>query len=155
MRHARLLIVEDEADLLKSLGLGLTEAGFAVTSAGSAESAEKAVTEQGFDIIVLDLRLPGKGGIDFLRELRGAGKATPVLVLTARGSLDDRVIGLDSGADDYLIKPFAFAELLARLRALIRRHASPAQSTLRVADLEFDTVRRRASRGGREVGLSP
>jgi two-component system copper resistance phosphate regulon response regulator CusR len=78
-----------------------------------------------------------------------------VLVLTARGSLEDRVIGLNSGADDYLTKPFAFAELLARVRALIRRHASPAQSILRVADLEFDTVRRRASRGGRELGLSP
>ena len=155
MRDARLLIVEDEADLLKSLSRGLTEAGFAVTCAGSAERAEEAIAEQSFDIIVLDLRLPGKDGIDLLRELRAAGNATPVLLLTARGSLDDRVIGLDSGADDYLTKPFALAELLARLRALIRRHASPAQSTLRVADLEFDTVRRRASRGGRELGLSP
>ena len=155
MRDARLLIVEDEADLLKSLSRGLTEAGFAVTCAGSAERAEEAIAEQNFDIIVLDLRLPGKDGIDLLRELRAAGNATPVLLLTARGSLDDRVIGLDSGADDYLTKPFALAELLARLRALIRRHASPAQSTLRVADLEFDTVRRRASRGGRELGLSP
>lgn len=155
MRNARLLVVEDEADLLKNLYRGLTEAGFTVSRAASAESAEKALTEQSFDIIVLDLRLPGKSGIDLLRQLRGAGNATPVLVLTARSSLDDRVIGLDSGADDYLIKPFAFAELTARLRAVIRRGVNPAQSTLRVSDLEFDTVRRRAMRRGREVGLSP
>ena len=155
MRDPRLLIVEDEADLLRSLSRGLAEGGFDISCAGSAERAEKAIAEQGFDIVVLDLRLPGKDGIDLLREMRAAGNSTPVLVLTARGSLDERVIGLDSGADDYLIKPFAFAELLARVRALIRRHASPVQSTLRVADLEFDTVRRRASRGGRELSLSP
>jgi two-component system OmpR family response regulator len=155
MRESRLLIVEDEASLRKSLNRGLSEAGFAVTCASNAKSAEKAIAEQGFDTIVLDLRLPGKGGIDLLRELRAAGNATPVLVLTARGSLDDRVIGLDSGADDYLIKPFAFAELTARLRALIRRRSTLEQSILRVADLEFDTVRRRAARGQREVALTP
>jgi DNA-binding response OmpR family regulator len=145
MADARLLIVEDEAELLKSVSRGLSEAGFEVTGAGSAEAAESILAEQNFDAIVLDLRLPGKNGIFFLRQFRAAGNATPVLVLTARGSLEDRVIGLNSGADDYLTKPFAFAELLARVRALIRRHASPAQSILRVADLEFDTVRRRAS----------
>src|SRR5260221_5837542 len=155
MRDPRLLIVEDEADLLRSLSRGLAEAGFDISCAGSAERAEKAIAEQGFDIIVLDLRLPGKDGIDLLREMRAAGNSTPVLVLTARGSLDERVIGLHSGADDYLTKPFAFAELLARVRALIRRHASPVQPVLRAADLEFDTVRRRASRGGRELSLSP
>jgi two-component system, OmpR family, copper resistance phosphate regulon response regulator CusR len=155
MRDPRLLIVEDEADLLRSLSRGLAEAGFDISCAGSAERAEKAIAEQGFDTVVLDLRLPGKDGIDLLCEMRAAGNSTPVLVLTARGSLDERVIGLDSGADDYLTKPFAFAELLARVRALIRRHAGPAQSTLRVTDLEFDTVRRRASRGGRELSLSP
>jgi DNA-binding response OmpR family regulator len=155
MADARLLIVEDEADLLKSVSRGLSEAGFAVVGAGSAESAESLLAEQNFEAIVLDLRLPGKNGIFFLRQLRAAGNATPVLVLTARGSLEDRVVGLNSGADDYLTKPFAFAELLARVRALIRRHASPAPSILRVGDLEFDTVRRRASRGGRELGLSP
>src|SRR5579864_9351592 len=121
MQNARLLVVEDEADLLKNLYRGLTEGGFVVSRAASAESAEKAIAEQSFDVIVLDLRLPGRSGIDLLCQLRAAGNATPVLVLTARSSLDDRVIGLDSGADDYLIKPFAFAELTARLRALIRR----------------------------------
>jgi two-component system copper resistance phosphate regulon response regulator CusR len=151
----RLLIVEDEAELLKSLRLGLTEDGFAVTCAHSAERADQLLADQTFDIIVLDLRLPGKDGIDLLRELRAAGNPTPVLALTARGSLDDRIIGLDSGADDYLTKPFAFAELLARLRALIRRQANASQSILKVADLEFDTLRRRASRGGRDLGLSP
>jgi two-component system, OmpR family, copper resistance phosphate regulon response regulator CusR len=155
MREARLLIVEDEAGLLDSLRLGLTEDGFAVASANSAESAERLIADQTFDAIVLDLRLPGKDGIDLLRELRAQGNSTPVLILTARGSLDERIIGLNGGADDYLTKPFAFAELLARLRALIRRHAHAAQPTLRVADLEFDTVRRRASRGGRDLGLSP
>ncbi len=152
---ARLLIVEDEAELRKSLSIGLMEAGFAATCAGSAESAGKTVAAEDFDAIVLDLRLPGKSGLDFLRELRAGGNATPVLILTARGSLDDRVIGLESGADDYLVKPFALAELIARLRALIRRRSSALQSTLRVADLEFDAVRRRASRGGRELSLSP
>jgi DNA-binding response OmpR family regulator len=155
MRDARLLIVEDVADLLKDLRLGLSEDGFAVTCADSAESAEQLLADQTFDAIVLDLRLPGKDGIVLLRELRAAGNPTPVLALTARGSLDDRIIGLDSGADDYLTKPFAFAELLARLRALIRRRDNAVQSTLRVADLEFDAVRRRASRGGRDLSLSP
>ena len=155
MRNARLLIVEDEADLRKSLRLGLDEDGFAVTCADSAEEAERLLADQSFDAIVLDMRLPGKEGIDLLRDLRGAGNPTPVLVLTGRGSLDDRVIGLDSGADDYLTKPFAFAELLARLRALIRRHGNVAQSVVRVADLEFDPVRRRAIRHGRDLNLSP
>ena len=155
MQNARLLVVEDEADLLKNLYRGLTEGGFVVSRAASAESAEKAIAEQSFDVIVLDLRLPGRSGIDLLCQLRAAGNATPVLVLTARSSLDDRVMGLDSGADDYLIKPFAFAELTARLRALIRRGVNPPQSILRVADLEFDTVRRRAARRGLEIGLSP
>jgi len=155
MRDARLLIVEDQAELRKSLRLGLAEEGFTVTCADSAENAERLLTDQIFDAIVLDLRLPGKDGIELLRELRATGNATPVLALTARGSLDDRVVGLDSGADDYLTKPFAFAELMARLRALIRRRAIAAQSMLKVGDLEFDTVRRRASRDGRELGLSP
>jgi DNA-binding response OmpR family regulator len=155
MREARLLIVEDEAGLLESLRLGLTEDSFAVTCASSAENAERLIATQAFDAIVLDLRLPGKDGIELLHELRAAGNPTPVLILTARGSLDDRITGLDGGADDYLAKPFAFAELRARLRALIRRHAHAAQPTLRVADLEFDPVRRRASRGGRDLGLSP
>ncbi len=155
MRDVRLLIVEDEAELRKSLRLGLAEDGFTITCADRAEHAERLLADQVFDAIVLDLRLPGKDGIDFLREIRAAGNPTPVLALTARGSLDDRVIGLDSGADDYLTKPFAFAELLARLRALIRRRTIGTQSTLKAGGLEFDTVRRRALRDGRDLALSP
>ena len=155
MRDVRLLIVEDEAELRKSLRLGLTEDGFTVSCAASAESAERLIADQSFDAIVLDLRLPGKDGIELLRELRAAGNSTPVLALTARAALDDRIVGLDSGADDYLTKPFALAELLARLRALIRRRTIAAQPTLKVAGVEFDTVRRRAARDGRDLALSP
>ena len=154
MNGAHLLVVEDEVKLLNSLCRGLGEAGFAVLSAGSAEAAERAIAQGEFDAIVLDLRLPGKGGLDFLRELRAAGNATPVLILTAQGSLDDRVAGLDTGADDYLAKPFAFPELVARVRALIRRRGANPQSMLRVADLEFDTIKRRARRAGRDLNLS-
>ena len=153
MAGPQLLIVEDEAQLARDIARGLTEEGFAVMTAGSAEEAERAVASGAFEAIVLDRRLPGKDGLTFLRELRAAGNQTPVLVLTARGALEDRVTGLDGGADDYLVKPFAFPELIARLRALVRRYApSPL---IRVGDLELDTVKRRATRGGRELGLSP
>jgi two-component system, OmpR family, response regulator len=108
-----------------------------------------------FDALVLDLRLPGKDGLTLIRELRAAGNPTPVIVLTARGAVQDRVSGLEAGADDYLAKPFAFAELTARLKALIRRRTIGAPATLKVTDLEFDPVRRRATRGGRELALSP
>ncbi len=154
MNGSHLLVVEDEVKLLNNLCRGLGEAGFAVLSAGSAETAERAVAHGEFDAIVLDLRLPGKSGLDFLRELRASGNTTPVLVLTAQSALSERVEGLDSGADDYLGKPFAFPELVARVRALIRRRGSNPQPVLRVADLEFDTVKRRAHRGGRELNLS-
>ncbi|MGH7843318.1 MAG: response regulator, partial [Candidatus Binataceae bacterium] len=123
MNEAHLLVVEDDVRLLNHLCRGLGEAGFAVMSAGSAEAAERAVAGGEFTAIVLDLRLPGKDGLEFLRGLRAAGDTTPVLILTARGELDERVSGLDAGADDYLAKPFAFPELVARLRALVRRRA--------------------------------
>jgi DNA-binding response OmpR family regulator len=154
MNGAHLLVVEDEVKLLNNLCRGLGEAGFAVLSAGSAEAAERAVANGEFDAIVLDLRLPGKSGLDLLRELRAAGNATPVLILTAQSALKERVEGLESGADDYLGKPFAFPELVARIRALIRRRGGKPQPILRVADLEFDTVKRRARRSGRELTLS-
>jgi DNA-binding response OmpR family regulator len=152
-----LLVVEDEVQLLKNLCRGLGEEGFSVLSASSAEAAQRAVMNGQFDAIVLDLRLPGKDGLEFLHELRASGNLTPVLVLTARASLEQRVIGLDSGADDYLVKPFAFPELVARIRALARRGLNPSQRqpTLRLADLEFDTVKRRGWRAGRELNLSP
>ncbi|HJU28812.1 MAG TPA: response regulator transcription factor [Candidatus Binataceae bacterium] len=150
-----LLVVEDEIKLLNNLCRGLGEEGFAVLSAGSAEAAERAIANGEFDAIVLDLRLPGKDGLEFLRGLRAAGDTTPVLVLTARGSVSERVVGLETGADDYLVKPFAFPELVARIRALARRRVGATPATLRVADLEFDSVRRRARRADRELSLSP
>lgn len=153
--NEHLLVVEDELKLLNELCRGLSEEGFAVLTAGNAEVASKVVASSEFAAIVLDLRLPGKDGLEFLRELRASGNSTPVLILTARDSLAERVSGLDGGADDYLTKPFAFAELVARLRALIRRRASAPQPVLRVADIEFDTIRRRARRAGQELALSP
>lgn len=155
MGDARLLVVEDEAALRTSIVRGLAEDGFKVSAAASAEQAETILASATFDAIVLDLRLPGKDGLELLRALRDSGDSTPVIALTARASLEDRVAGLDSGADDYLAKPFAFAELLARLRALIRRGTTATQPTLRVAGLEFDTIRRRAWCDGRELALSP
>jgi len=150
-----LLLVEDEAALAHSLLRGLTEEGFAVDWAPSAEAAEGEFARKGHDLIVLDLRLPGRDGLDFLRDLRGRGSAVPVIVLTARGSVEERVTGLDSGADDYLVKPFAFAELLARIKALARRHFVSPSPVLKVADLEMDTIRRKVWRAGRELSLSP
>ena len=155
MPSSQLLVVEDEERLLGYLRAGLTEEGFAVTGAASAEAAEQILSAAHFATIVLDLRLPRKDGIQFLRELRERGGLTPVLILTARDSLTERVAGLDAGADDYLAKPFAFAELVARIRALIRRGTPSPQALLQVADLAFDTASRRVRRSGQELNLSP
>ena len=155
MRPSHLLIVEDEVKLRNNVCRGLGEESFTVCGVRDAESAEQALATSDFDSIVLDLRLPGKDGITWLREIRAAGNATPVLILTARGSVAERVMGLKCGADDYLVKPFAFAELLARIRALVRRRFSSAQPLLKVADMEFDTVTRRVRRAGQEINLSP
>jgi two-component system OmpR family response regulator len=155
MHPTRLLIVEDEAKLRSSICRGLGEENFAVCSVDSAEAAGQALAASDFDALVLDLRLPGKDGLTWLRELRAAGHTIPVLILTARGSVDERVIGLECGGDDYLVKPFAFAELVARIRALTRRQLSLVQPILRVADVEFDSVTRRVRRAGQEINLSP
>lgn len=155
MESPHLLVVEDEAQLLNNLCRGLGEEGFSVLGASSAEAAQRAVENGQFDAIVLDLRLPGRDGLEFLSEIRAVGNVTPVLILTAHGSLEERVAGLDKGADDYLVKPFAFPELIARLRALLRRRANAPQRILRVGNLEFDSVRRRVRRDGHELGLSP
>ncbi len=155
MQALRILLVEDESRLAESLKQGLTEEGFSVECAGSAEAAEPIIARGSLDLIVLDRQLPGKNGIELLREMRAAGNQTPVLILTAYGSLDDRVSGLDSGGDDYLTKPFAFAELVARIKALARRSAAPSSPILKVGDLEFDTVKRRARIGEHNLNLSP
>lgn len=155
METLSLLLVEDEERLADNLRRGLIEEGISVHWAASAEAAEQELKHRAYGLIVLDLRLPGKDGLDFLRELRTRGNAVPLLILTARGSVEERVTGLDAGADDYLIKPFAFSELVARVRALARRRLTSAQVVLKVADLELDTVKRRARRSGRPLNLSP
>ncbi|HEY6394692.1 MAG TPA: response regulator transcription factor [Candidatus Binataceae bacterium] len=156
MQENSVLLVEDEARLAGNLRQGLSEAGIKVEWANSAELAAEMLAEKSFDLMILDLQLPGKDGIAFLRELRAAQNHIPVLILSARSSLEERVSGLDSGADDYLPKPFAFAELLARVKAVARRRPGTAAGpVLRVADIELDTVKRRARRGGQPINLSP
>jgi len=150
----RLLIIEDQIKLQRSLKKGLEQDGHDVETARSGEEGYYAATTQEFDAIVLDLMLPGRDGMQVLHDLRTHGYARPVLILTARDSVEDRVAGLDGGADDYLVKPFAFAELLARLRALLRRDTTGRELVLRADDLEMDLVARRVVRDGAEIELS-
>jgi DNA-binding response OmpR family regulator len=155
MAALRILLIEDEARLANSVRQGLVEEDFTVEIAASAEAAEAPIARGALDLIVLDLGLPGKSGLEMLRELRAAGNQTPVLILTARGLLEERVAGLDSGGDDYLTKPFAFAELVARIKALARRPRAQASPILKVGELEFDTIKRRAKIGEHNLNLSP
>jgi heavy metal response regulator len=149
----RILVVEDEARVRSFLLRGLSEAGMAAEVATDGEEALALARTAAYDAIILDLGLPGRDGLDVLRELRANGCASPVLVLTARDAVDDRVRGLDGGADDYLVKPFAFAELLARLRTLLRR-GTPQSSVIRVGDLTLDAAARTAVRAGRRLELT-
>ncbi len=151
---ARVLIVEDQKKLLQSLRRGLEEEGYDVVTAATGEEGYYLATTGSPDAIVLDLMLPGRDGLKVLRDLRSQGYTKPVLILTARDTVEDRVAGLDGGADDYLVKPFAFAELLARLRALLRRDVSGRELTLRADDLEIDLLSRRVVRGGVELDLT-
>ena len=151
---SRLLVVEDQKKLLNSLRSGLEEEGYEVITASNGEQGYYAATTEAVDAVVLDLMLPGRDGITVLRDLRAKGFARPVLILTARDAVEDRVLGLDSGGDDYLVKPFAFAELLARLRALLRRDVSGRELVLRADDLEVDLLARRVVRGGVELDLT-
>ena len=151
-RHV--LLVEDDARVASSLTQGLTEIGHTVIAVKSAEAALKQLGSSRFDLVLLDLGLPGRDGLDVLRELRGRQDATPVLVLTARDALPDRVKGLDAGADDYLVKPYAFPELLARMRALLRRSQAAEPNRLRVADLDVDLVNRMVTRGAQPIPLT-
>ncbi len=151
----KLLIVEDEPKTGQYLQQGLSEAGFIVDLASDGLSGEQLALHNDYDLLVLDVMLPGQNGWQLLAHLRQAGLRMPVLFLTARDSVEDRVHGLELGADDYLIKPFAFAELLARIRTLLRRGQSPAQDTeLSLADLRLDLLRRRAERGGQRIELT-
>jgi DNA-binding response OmpR family regulator len=150
----RILLVEDDAVIASSLSKGLREQAYAVDIATDGDAAVYQAAVNPYDAVVLDVMLPKRDGFAVCRELRRRGLTTPVLMLTARDAVRDRIEGLDTGADDYLTKPFEFGELLARLRALLRRGPALAPAVLRVADLELDTHAQRATRAGRQVALT-
>jgi two-component system copper resistance phosphate regulon response regulator CusR len=153
----RLLLVEDEHDIQSFLKQALTDAGYEVDLAPDGKSAQGLALEHSYDILIVDLGLPDQDGISLILRLRQMNVRAPVLILSARRSVDDRVRGLEQGGDDYLTKPFALAELLARLRNLLKRNApSAAEATrIRVMDLELDLLRREATRGGQPLQLTP
>ncbi len=150
----RLLVIEDEAKVARALDDGLSREGYEVTVARTGEEGYYLLDSAPFDLVVLDLMLPGRDGLEVLATMRSRNRGLPVLIVTARDAVEDRVIGLDAGADDYLVKPFAFAELLARIRALSRRGRADAPVRLKVCDLEVDASTRRVSRGGRTLDLT-
>ena len=151
----RVLVVEDEPGIAQFIRQGLREAGYAVDVAYDGEEGLDYVYVAEYDVLVLDIFLPKLDGLDVLRMLRARGIKSPVLLLTAKDTVEDRVRGLDSGADDYLVKPFAFPELVARLRALLRRPPLQLDPVLHLGDLAMDTARREVRRGGRLIELSP
>jgi len=151
----RILIVEDEVKVADSLKKGLEEKGYEVKVAYTGEDGFFLVNSERFDLMILDIMLPGRSGIEILKVVRGKGEKLPVLLLTARDAVEDRVAGLDAGADDYLVKPFAFVELLARIRALLRRTVNEVVTRLSIADLELDVLTRTVRRGDRKIDLTP
>jgi DNA-binding response OmpR family regulator len=151
----RVLLVEDQLSLVKALRQGLEEEGFAVDAATDGEDADAKARATQYDVIVLDVMLPKVDGLTLLKRWRAAGINTHVLMLTAKTSLHDRVGGLDSGADDYLTKPFELEELLARIRALVRRNHQVKDPTIRVLDLVLDTAARTVERAGQKIHLTP
>jgi two-component system copper resistance phosphate regulon response regulator CusR len=151
---ARLLIVEDQKKLLASLERGLQEEGYDVITAATGEDGFYQATTAAVDLLILDVMLPKRDGFQVLTDLRQQGFAPPVLMLTARDRVEDRITGLDSGADDYLVKPFAFAELLARVRALLRRDSAARETVLRADNLEVNLLSRRVVRQGEEIELT-
>lgn len=155
-RDMQLLLVEDDPEIQMFLRHALAEAGYRVDAASDAKTAERMATESRHDVLIIDLGLPDQDGIALILRLRQMGVAAPVLILSARRSVDDRVTGLEQGGDDYLTKPFALAELLARLRNLLKRNTPATEVTkLRVLDLELDLLRREAMRGDRILSLTP
>jgi two-component system, OmpR family, response regulator len=154
IRAVRILIVEDELRMASLIRRGLVNEGLAADVAGRGEDALWMAQAHDYDVVVLDVMLPDLDGFEVCRRLRGSGVWAPVLMLTARDSIDDRVAGLDSGADDYLVKPFAFAELLARLRALVRRGDAGRPPVLAVGDLRLDPATREVTRGSASIALS-
>ena len=151
----RILIAEDEKKTSAFLYKGLVESGFVVDVVENGGDALHCAMNNSFDLLVLDVALPGMNGWEVLQALRSSHVKIPVLYLTARDAVEDRVKGLELGADDYLVKPFAFTELLARIRNILRRGGSPASDVLRVADLELDIIRHRATRAGQRLDLTP
>jgi two-component system copper resistance phosphate regulon response regulator CusR len=152
----QILVVEDEKKLANALQKGLEAEGYSVKVANTGEEAFFLVSTVRFDFLLLDIMLPGRDGIEILTALRQKGVATPVLMLTSKDGVEDRVQGLGAGADDYLVKPFAFSELLARIQAISRRsNLNEAAFVLKLADLEMDTVRHAVSREGQELTLTP
>lgn len=150
----RVLIIEDQQTLLDSFVRGLREEGYDVAPVRNVAAARNVLETGSVDAVILDLMLPDGDGLTLLRELRHSGFTTPIVIVTARDAVEDRVLGLDSGADDYLVKPFAFDELLARLRAVLRRSGSASETVLRVDDLQLDLLQRRVSRAGCDLELT-
>jgi DNA-binding response OmpR family regulator len=150
----RVLVVEDDVKVASFIQRGLEEEGYAVDVLHTGDEAGSQAHTVDYDCVVLDLMLPGRSGLQVLRDIRAQRPELPVLMLTAKASMEDRVVGLDSGADDYMGKPFALAELSARIRALLRRGA-PRETKLKVGDLELDTIRRKVTRAGQPVDLKP
>ena len=153
--NMRLLVIEDEQKVANFIRQGLEEEGYAVDHAADGVSGLQIGLESLHDVIVLDVMLPRLDGLSVLQQLRQANIATPVLLLTVRATIEDKVLGLDAGADDYLTKPFAFEEFVARVRALLRRRAETAPPILQVSDLALDPARRVVSRDGRKIDLTP
>ncbi|MBK7168626.1 MAG: response regulator transcription factor [Gammaproteobacteria bacterium] len=152
----RILVIEDDASVLDYISKGLRESGFAVDQAADGKDGLYRASAEKYDALVVDRMLPGVDGLTIIRTLRGADNNTPALILSALGEVDDRVKGLKAGGDDYLVKPFAFAELLARIEALLRRKESSATITrLRVADLEMDLLSHKVTRAGKSLNLQP
>lgn len=151
----RLLLIEDYRPLQQSLTKGLREAGFAVDTTGDGKEGLWYATSNEYDVIILDLMLPGMDGLEILKKIRSKGQKVHVLILTAKDTTQDRVIGLDLGADDYLVKPFAFEELLARIRALLRRSYRQKNPCIKIKDLRIDLTTQRVCRGREEIQLTP
>jgi heavy metal response regulator len=151
----RLLVVEDEQKVARFVSQGLTEEGYAVDVASDGEMGLAMALDGVHDLIILDIQLPRMDGLQVLQEMRQARVTTPVLLLTVRATIEEKVLGLDAGADDYLTKPFAFQELVARVRALLRRRAEAAPPVLQVADLTLDPARRSVCRGAERIDLTP
>lgn len=151
----RVLLVEDDKKVSSFICRGLVQEGFAVDVSGDGRDAFHQVLHEPYDVVVLDIVIPGMDGLELLGEIRKHGCQVPVLILSAKDGVEDRVRGLDAGADDYLVKPFGFAELTARLRVLLRRHSDLGASLLRVGDLEIDLPARKVTRGDTRISLTP